>query len=304
MIHTNDYDVYSLQRKKGDRKEPMDEEEVTFVTCFVHIYENEPYEHKTAEWRVQQFEYIAELGVKIVVYGCEKTMPLLEKCVAKYPNVKILKLRDSICTTECTTGSTPTPHTHRTYKDTEIYKMCCLKTFQYPEKRNPKKDTLEYMALMHCKIEFVYDAIIQNVWNTRTFAWMDFSMAYIFANKESTLEKLRILSKLSFREHFMAVPGCWSPLSPNQLTPVTEQIHWRFCGTFFIGSVSSLLKFHAIYREKYNTFLQLTDKMVWEVNVWAWLETNTEWNPIWYSSDHNDRIIDIPMNLCCRLFLD
>jgi len=273
--HSEEDDIYNI-------RDAYQENEVTFVTCFIDIYENEPYEHKTVEWRTQQFEYIANTGVKIVVYGCEKTTPLLEKCVAKYPNVKLLQM------------NTP-------YKETEIYKMCFREGLTYPERRNDKKDTSEYMALMHAKIEFVYDAIIKNVWNSTTFAWIDFSMAYIFSNKESALEKMRILSKLVYSDHFMAVPGCWPKISPNHTATVTNSIHWRFCGTFFIGSVSALLKFHAIYREKYPEFIRETKKIVWEVNVWAWLEANTEWKPIWYASDHNDRIVDIPIGQCCRI---
>jgi hypothetical protein len=53
-------------------------------------------------------------------------------------------------------------------------------------------------------------------------------------------------------------------------------------------------KFHAIYREKFPVFLYEQKKLVWEVNIWAWLESNSDWNGKWYASDHNDRIMRMP----------
>ena len=49
-----------------------------------------------------------------------------------------------------------------------------------------------------------------------------------------------------------------------------------------------------MYREHYPRFLHEQKKLVWEVNIWAWLEANTDWRPDWYSADHNDRILHLP----------
>lgn len=249
---------------------------ITFVTCYVHIYENEPFAHKNAPWRIEQFEYIANLGLNICVYGDETTLPYLEESAKKFPNnVKIL------------TMDTP-------YKQTPIYKLCQPPNLEMPHNRNHAKDTLEYMSLMNTKIEFVYDAIQKNPWNSKIFAWMDFSMAYIFGNKGETLKRFKEITTRKFNNNFFAIPGCWDPIPPNNSSAIVNNIHWRFCGTFFIADKESMLKFHEIYRTHFPKFIEQEKRLVWEVNVWAWLEANTDWKPQWYSSDHNDRIIDLP----------
>ena len=42
-----------------------------------------------------------------------------------------------------------------------------------------------------------------------------------------------------------------------------------------------------LFKHKFN-------KIIWEVNFWAWLESNTNCSMQWYSSDHNDRLLDLP----------
>jgi hypothetical protein len=248
---------------------------VTFVTCYVNIYDKEPYQHKNAEWRIEQFEYIAALGVQICLYGDDATMPYLEASASKFPNVRLM------------TMDTP-------YKETPIYQECLKDGLQLPERRYVPKDTVEYMSLMHAKIEFMNDAVLKNPWNSQVFAWMDFSMAYIFGNKTNNLPKIKHIADSEFINSFMSVPGCWEPIPRNNCSAIVNNIHWRFCGTFFIGDIDSMKKFHLLYREHYPIFIKEQNKLVWEVNFWAWLEANTDWGAKWYASDHNDRIINIP----------
>jgi hypothetical protein len=248
---------------------------ITFVTCYVHIYENEPFQHKNVPWRIEQFEFIADLGVNICVYGDSITMPYLEESCAKFSNVKIMSL------------DTP-------YNETLIYKECVREGLELPERRYPAKDTVEYMTLMNSKIEYVYDALKKNPWNSRIFSWIDFSMAYVFGNKGESLPYLKRLSERNFIEKFFAVPGCWQPIPPNNCSAIVNNIHWRFCGTFFMADIESMKRFYEIYHEYFPIFIREQNKLVWEVNIWAYLEANTDWNPNWYDSDHNDRIIRMP----------
>ena len=194
---------------------------ITFVTCYVNIYENEPFQHKNVPWRMEQFEYIAALGVNICVYGDENTQSYIEESAQKYPNVRVM------------TMDVP-------YKETPLYQMCLDSELTMPERRFAQKDTVEYMALMNAKIEFVQDAINKNPWNTANFAWMDFSMAYIFGNKGESLPYLKQLSEKKFVDTFMAIPGCWQPIPPDNCSAIVNNIHWRFCGTFFMADKESM----------------------------------------------------------------
>lgn len=251
-------------------------EAVTFVTCFISIYSKEPYEHKTFQWRIDFFEKMAKCGINICIYCCDVTRPYIIKLAEKYNNIKILELE-------------------RPITENIIHLTSYTPGLSYPERRNEAKDNTEYMSLMHDKIVYVYDAIMKNVWNTRIFAWFDFSMAYLFKNGEITFDKLVSLAfSCKFVDRFTAFPGCWPAVTADTQECVLKSIHWRFCGSFFIGDAVSLKELYDLYCDYYPLFVAQYRKIVWEVNFWAWLESTSEWNPIWYASDHNDRIIDIP----------
>lgn len=111
-----------------------------------------------------------------------------------------------------------------------------------------------------------------------------------------------------------------------------NNVSWRFCGNVIWGNPSAIRKFRSLYDKYFKVFLKIssfsslynyetTEKkytdsaskirnsvkikgiLSWEVNFWAWLETNVEeWNPIWYAADHNDSLFHIPNKyICCKL---
>jgi hypothetical protein len=270
---------------------------VTYVTAFYKLYdvEKEPYAHKNIQWRIDNFRVLAKSGIKIVIYSCENTREYINNLCNEFPD-------------NLFHGKLLTP-----YEETDIYKICMKKNedgsykWSLPANKNEKKDTYDYLSMMNCKIEFMRDAVIQNHWNSHYFAWMDFSMAYLFHDKENTAKKmfelailLRHTQENSFLDSsesspcerkWMIFPGCWEKIPSNYYTSIKDNISWRFCGTFFIGDMHSILEMYQYYIEHLPRFINETHKLVWEVNIWAWLEANTLWKPDWYSSDHNDRLI-------------
>jgi hypothetical protein len=251
-------------------------DETTFVTCLIKIYEEEPYEEKNIDWRIERFREIANTGIKICVYGCPKYNEILRSLENEFPdNVKIMNLK---------------------YNETKIYELCSKSELTLPEYIHENKDTFEYMRLMNLKIEFVNDAIIKNIWNSTNFAWMDFSISYLFKNKEETLKKMKQISKLNYgvEKDYMFFPGCTDRIPENNPDKILNYINWRFCGSFFIGNKNSLKYFYQKYLEEFAKFIDKYGKLVWEVNFWAWMEANTDCKIIWVSSDHNDNIINIP----------
>jgi len=241
---------------------------ITFVTCYFHVVENEK---KPASWRLAHFEKIASLGLNICVYGDATTTPWLEQLAVKYPNICLLNIL---------------------YDKTPIVRICQSKDWDLPSNRNHEKDTREYLTLMNAKIEFVHDAILKNPFQTNHFAWMDFSMAYLFHNPEDSLQKLQKLSQINLPTNFLAIPGCWS-LDSFSIQHIKDKIHWRFCGTFFIGDSNSIQQFYKLYETHFPKFLLNMRCLTWEVNFWAWLEVCEGWKPQWYESDHNDKLMNI-----------
>lgn len=180
-------------------------------------------------------------------------------------------------------------------QDSWIYKLCQSyeNPIQLPSNRNHEKDTFEYILSGHAKHECIEDAILQNPWNSEHFAWIDFNIFHLFKNKKETSEYLRWLSKLTFTESFITFPGCWSKLEKEKVNDVLDSVHWRFCGLFFMGDIKSMKSFCELYKLKIQDFLNEHNKITWDFNFWAWMETVCEnnWSPIWYRGDHNDSIL-------------
>lgn len=260
----------------------------TIVSCYIKIYDNEPFDFKTPEWRISQFRKIASTGIPICLYGCSQTLSSLLELEKEFPkNVKVIRDYDI-------------------YSESIIYKHCILSSANLPEKRNTTKDTHEYMALMNSKIELVHDTLQKNPWKTDNFAWLDFSAAYLFfkdtQNTITKLQKICCNNNKNDRKYSLYIPGCWNlcestlSLKNSQFHSdynYTEKICWRFCGTFFIGDNSSILKFYKDYLYYFPLFLQLNNVLVWETNFWAWLEqySKTCKYITWYCADHNDSMI-------------
>jgi hypothetical protein len=245
--------------------EPSD---LTFVTCFVKLYENGVY--KNTEWRIEMFRLMLSSGIKIVCYGCDQTIHTLNELEKEFSNLKVLEL------------DVP-------YQKTSIYELCQQFKHSLPAIRTDYKDTIEYLTLMNCKTVFMNDAIKKNYWGSNTFAWIDFSIWGVFTEKMN--KNMHELSKKKFVNKFLAFPGCWNRIEEGA---VYDSIYWRFCGGFFIGDKNSITDFHELYIKYFPVFVEKYGKIAWEINFWTWLETNNYFQPIWYYSDHNDGIIKIP----------
>ena len=210
----------------------------TFVTCFVDVYSDAEPRGLTREWRMAHFVQVADTGVRIVAYGYESTLPMLRRL--ERDNVRVLEMD---------------------YKSTPTYRACTRPGVALPASRHPAKDTVEYIALMNAKIEFVNHAIELNPWGSIAFAWFDFSMARLFKN-DDTLDRLGRLS--IYDANFLAFPGYW-----DRGGELLDSVSWHFCGTFFVGNGASLSRFCETCRRHLPRFLELHGRLVWEVNFWA-----------------------------------
>jgi len=251
---------------------------ITFVTSFFHIFTDEFDGHKTTQWRIDRFIELAQTGIPICIYISKDFQGIIENL--GFSNVKVMKTMD-IC-------------------DLWIYKETKKVEYTLPSIRNNQKDIDEYMFTIHSKLEFMNDAILHNPWNADYFAWIDFNITHIFHNKPCSLQLLKILSRQSICENKILFPGCWSNKYPNDLS-INERIYWRFCGGFFVGHKKNILDFHNKYIEYYPQFMRTYYKLIWEVNFWAWLETNTELPMEWYYADHTDEMFS---NIPSRFFIN
>lgn len=172
-----------------------------------------------------------------------------------------------------------------------------------PENRSEEKDTKEFILSGHMKNELLLEIVNENPFATTHFAWIDADIAKNFKNQKETRLYLQWLDKITLSDKFITFPGCWPKLEKNKECDILNAVHWRFCGGFFMGDKESIRSFCLLYTEKIVIFLKQHKKLVWDFNVWAWMETfcENEWDPIWYRGDHNDSILVSSADLYTRV---
>jgi hypothetical protein len=253
---------------------------LTFVTAFFDIYGANSL-NKPNSMRFEHFKKIAATQIPIVVFTDDTGREAIEE-IGKTANLKIF---------------------YDNFQSLETVQEGRVHPVDLPETRCMKKDTVEFMLLMHAKVEFLYKAIQANPFGSGHFAWMDFSLSYVFRDMETSLQYLKDLSKQTFcGEPFLCIPGCWE--RGRGLEQIWNAIHWRFCGGFFLGHAKKLQEFYFLYRDTFSNIIGAKQRMIWETNIWSLLEEHYGWRPSWYKADHDDSIVQIPKEFFLKKTFD
>ncbi len=248
---------------------------ITFVTAYLKVYQEEYDDTRTFENRLKHFILMLEIGINICIFIEPKLRDRFNELAEKYTNLRII--------------SSMNIEELELYKVGNSYPELC----NLPLNRNNLKDTKEYIFLMLSKLEFIKKTIDVNPFQSINFCWFDFSLPYIFEDTYNTLSKIKKISNTKFKDRFIYIPGCWN-FKVDAIDYLKNNVVWRFCGGFLIGDKESLTRFYTTSHNCFFTFLNQTKTLVWEVNYWAWLESNGLITPTWYLADHNDTIVDIP----------
>jgi hypothetical protein len=254
----------------------------TFVSAYYTLQSTPYFNLHPEEWEPAPVFELARTGVQLCLYigptcAFETAFEELEK---ECPNFRVMPYR-------------------LYHKEMWIYhaleEMFGSDHIPMPASRNMEKDTLEYMVYMHSRHEIMEDAISENPWDSTHFAWIDFNSPRLFSKKQESFAKLLEIARYPFSNDTMYFAGCWSKLDANSVKNIVAQIHWRFCGAFFLGDSKSFIQFAELYREYFPKYLKETGTFAWEVNFWAWLEYTAKdiWRPTWYRGDHNDEMLNI-----------
>lgn len=236
----------------------------TFVTAFMKLPEERP-GTKSIEFYFEQFKRLVDSEINIHLFLQSSMISLYKKIIGEPKNV-FLKIQE--------------------FEDLEIYKQLENINYNLPLNRTDTKDTANYMKLINSKIYFLKQAIESNRYNSDTFAWIDFGIGHVIKNN-NTLVNLKNIKV----NKGLYIPGCY-----NQRNVNLNQVCWRFCGGFFIGDKDSLEEFYNLYHQKFIELVKKTNILSWEVNVWAIFEQYYNWKPIWYLADHNDSMLNLPIN--------
>jgi hypothetical protein len=198
------------------------------------------------------------------------------------------------------------------FKEFEDFEMYTLlnNAEKLPEHRSIEKDTKKYMILMNMKSECLqivkqtmdYENDVnqeQNVsheqknsfgQNVKHFVWIDAGISKIFKDPSLSFEEVKSkLSEVELYNDKIIMPGCWNPQTNLHVLEVC--INWRFCGGFFVVPSNMVEEFYSCNYNACKEILELTRKVLWEVNVWAYMEPRI---PIeWRKGDHNESIFCI-----------
>ena len=248
----------------------------TFISAFMTIYET-PYQNKDLEWRFRHFKTLCETGIPLACF-CSRDVEAYfrREILGIYQNVVLVDVLDLSET-----------WTYQTYQRVanEVGEL------DLPNSRNPEKDTKEYLLLMNAKTEYMVRAIEKNPFESTHFAWIDFNIFHILqGSPEKAAYWLDTLSRRQLPPYFLTLPGCWSKDLVNEQFLMND-ICWRFCGGFFLGSHQRIFEFHREYTTHFENFLREHRKLVWEVNFWAYVELKFGLSVVWYAGDHDIRIL-------------
>ncbi len=179
-----------------------------------------------------------------------------------------------------------------------IYKLSNEIEYDLPNNRNELKDTNEFLLSGQTKYDFIEDVINVETelldLSYKYIMWMDSTIFEIIKTPEETATYFEWISQLEGKESFLTFPGCWSKLEKEKSSEIFNTVNWRFCGGFFAGDKNSVAKFCETYKTEFTQFLKTNQKMVWDFNFWAWMESNIEGMDFgWYKADHNDSIFMI-----------
>jgi hypothetical protein len=255
----------------------MNVSKVTFVTSWFSIYnENEDSgDKKTPEWRKEQFKNLLSTGIQICIYVSPEYYDQVIELSQQYNNLKIMGVLQ--------------------VKDTMAYKCCDGLELTLPTHRAEKKDTFEYMIVINSKFEFLADAAEKNPWNSTHFLWIDFNITHVFRKLPQSLYFLKFLSTRTYVDNLFAISGYKDKkFKGENLYEILEQVYWRYCGGFMIVDKKLTRGLCDLYYTSFREFLLEHKRIVWEVNLWAWLEKYRDWTPTCFEADHNDSIISIP----------
>jgi hypothetical protein len=156
-----------------------------------------------------------------------------------------------------------------------------------PTKRCDDKDTKLYMTIMNSKAEILKH--VKSHIRSDHYVWIDAGIAKIFKNPSSCFASILDKTAAPLRSDKILIPGPW-PYKETDIGKLTDRIHWRFCGGFFIVPYGLVDHFVTQVKVGCVRIGAATGCTTWEVNVWSFIESNLP--IIWEKGDHNESILD------------
>jgi hypothetical protein len=274
---------------------------VAIVTCFLYVSDKEENYQEYLDKIVREFTFLVSIpGFVFFVYTNNAYYSRMCDAFCEFPGVTVINVDGDEDEDE---------DTHIPLSISELANSAT----SLPANRNTEKDTRDFIASGYYKYDLLKDAVERRGDDISHFMWTDMDLPKLFRDKDGVKEYLQWLSRLQLASSFLTFPGCWSKLEKEreqeqekerekEKERVVDSVHWRFCGGFFIGDAASITQFCETVGEGVRRFTEKFDTLVWDFNLWAWLESDCSrisddaekvwpehWT--WYRGDHNDSIL-------------
>ena len=151
-----------------------------------------------------------------------------------------------------------------------------------PPFRNADKDTLEYLALMNTKVEFLARAL---PYADGDLMWLDAGVNKVFRHPGPTYDRLQRLAHDP--RYDVVVGGCHQDAYSRE--QLAESVRWNFLGGFIMLKRAFVAEFMERNLASIRRFLA-RGAITWEVNVWIDVFQAAHVNALWYRADHDDSL--------------
>lgn len=243
---------------------------ITFVTALCKIYPD-----RNTDARLQK-DIVALLrsGMKLIVYVDESFLPFLESLGPLDSTVKIIPW---------------------TLDRMNIWSSIigARERLALPQYRTAQKDTLEYMALMNTKVEFL--KLAQAHADTEYIAWVDAGIAKML---DPTVDFARLKNSELFGIETVLIPGCYQ--RKFNFDELCSGVKWVYAGSFLVAHRSFVDTFYEQSQAALKVYMD-ANRMAWEVNVWCTLDQMYPGTFVWYAADHDCTITKFP-GMYCRMY--
>jgi len=175
-------------------------------------------------------------------------------------------------------------------ESTYLYEFKDLLTNFKINSTSPEKDTIEYMFTMCSKTEWITKAIEINLFNTSNFIWVDFGIKHVFNCEDNEfIKKIERLNNTVYKN--IRIGSIWNP-DIKYSGDIYKDIMWYFAGGVFGGNKESLLLFSEKTKEMCIKIISEKNTIMWDVNIWYLVYTETKELFNCYNCDHNSSLID------------
>jgi hypothetical protein len=220
------------------------------------------------EFRLKHLEILLSCDIDIVLFTQRELIDLIN---IKNPRLKIIPLELDEITT---------------YKKVIDHGDLIL-----PHHRNATKDKIEYFALMNSKTDLM--RLAHDLHPTYDhYAWIDGSIFKLFKNTDLAQHLIVEIANKALPDNIISPRGDRSPLYALDAIWI-EQVLWRFLGSILIIPSHMLIEFcdacdQTLYR------LMQRNRITWEINIWARVESLYMRPFVAYRADHNESILRLP----------